>query len=718
MKAMSIKIRLFLYSMLFCFLGLLLVGVYSYYIARKSLLNRTFSQLTSVREEKARLLESFFKDRLRESELASQLISNELDLTKKFIENNPQKHTISPTVLQEFLQKSQCYTSVSIGLPDGSIQCFKLNSDGTNNGIYISTQESVGLKELYQKVVSTNKSSIKDFEYQSLFGENSAYVASPIVGADSKTKGVTFLQIPEHVVNELMTEKNVGKGLGKTGEVYLVGTDYLMRSSSRFVENSSLKTQCKTQAVEMAFEGNEGTMRMNDYRNVSVLSSYRPITILDVQWVIAAEMDWNEVMKDVYTFRNNILIIGVLVFIFLTAGVFLLSRRITAPLVNLKEAASRIGEGKFDMLLPINQRDEIGLLTQVFNKMTLRLRYITRNLQEREQRLLHFYRATVDGIMLHSAGKPLLVNRALTSLSGFSEEELMKLSPENLFNSDDHLLHFSDPCEVYSFETELITRTRTRVPVEVQRKRMKFNEQQVEALVIRNISQRKAVENELVNERLHRFRSVFDGQEQERQRLSRELHDGLGQTLVGLKLRLESIPLEKMGDESKTIEMIKHLCNQTIEETRRISNNLMPAALTQFSLAVVLRNLCNEVQTNSGVSISLVVGVLPETLDQLIKTYAYRISQEALTNIVKHSNATKAVVSVFSDVFKLYLQIEDNGVGFNPSSISEEGNGLYNMKERASLLNGRFELTTSKNKGVKIKVEFPLDNLRKKREHE
>jgi signal transduction histidine kinase len=113
-----------------------------------------------------------------------------------------------------------------------------------------------------------------------------------------------------------------------------------------------------------------------------------------------------------------------------------------------------------------------------------------------------------------------------------------------------------------------------------------------------------------------------------------------------------------------------------------------------------------------------VVGVLPETLDQLIKTYAYRISQEALTNIVKHSNATKAVVSVFSDVFKLYLQIEDNGVGFNPSSISEEGNGLYNMKERASLLNGKFELTTSKNKGVKIKVEFPLDNLRKKREHE
>ncbi len=700
-------------------MGLLFVGVYSYFIARKSLLNRTFSQLTSVREEKARLLEDFFENRIRESEFASTLIVNEAGFNLDERNYNKQLESSLPKTFRIFLWNSGYYSSISIGYPDGTIHCYKITHDSKkNNDVFISRLENVNLLNVYNSVAVSQESTIKDFEYQSIFGENSTFVASPIISNDSIVCGVVFLQIPEQVINSLMKEKNEGKGLGKTGEVYLIGTDYLMRSSSRFVENSTLKIHCKTQAVEKGLQGYEGTMRINDYRNVSVLSSYKPITIKNVQWIIAAEMDWSEAIRDVNKLRRNILIIGILVFIFLTAGVFLLSKRITAPLVNLKEAALRIGEGKFDMLLPINQRDEIGLLTQVFNKMTLRLRYITRNLQEREQRLLHFYRATVDGIMLHSAGKPLLVNRALISLSGFSEEELMKLSPEILFDSDDHLLHFSDPYEVYSFETQLITRSRNKIPVEVQRKRIKYNEQKVEALVIRDISQRKAVENELVNERLHRFRSVFDGQEQERQRLSRELHDGLGQTLVGLKLRLESIPLEKMGDEQKTIEMIKHLCNQTIEETRRISNNLMPAALTQFSLAVVLRNLCNEVQANSGVSISLVVGVLPETLDQLIKTYAYRIAQEALTNIVKHSKATKAVVSVFSDVFKLYLQIEDNGIGFNPSKISEEGNGLYNMKERASLLSGKFELNASTEKGVKIKVEFPLDNLRRKRENE
>lgn len=238
----------------------------------------------------------------------------------------------------------------------------------------------------------------------------------------------------------------------------------------------------------------------------------------------------------------------------------------------------------------------------------------------------------------------------------------------------------------------------------------------MEVMVIRDISERKAIEDELREERINRLRSVIDGQEQERQRLSRELHDGLGQTLVAIKLRLESIPLESLGDQARTIGLVKQMFNQTIEETRRISNNLMPAALTEFSLAVVLRNLCNEVEANSGITISLVVGVLPESLDMLTKTYAYRIVQEALTNMVKHSEASRTVVSVFSDIHKLYLHIEDNGKGFVKSRITSSGNGLYNMRERANLLGGKFDLITSPGKGTMVKVEFPvIINIKEKK---
>jgi len=722
MKSMSIKTRLFFYSILFCFTGLVVVGVYSYYIARQSLLHRTFNQLTSVREEKGKQVEQFFQDRLREVEYAAKVLGTSHHIhgellgeeSKVTVAKNDQPQLIN---LLDFLWRAGCYNSISIGFPDGQIVSIKLKPKGLFDGVYTSSMQAANLDELYQKVAQSRETVIKDFMIRSLLGENSAFVAAPIISTDSLTKGVVFLEIVESAMNQVMSESHAESGLGQTGEVYLVGKDYLMRSTSRFFDNSVLNVSCKTSAIEKALNGEEGTSKIRDYRNVKVLSSFRPINMPHLTWVIAAEMDWNEALRDVNRFKNNILLIGLLVFLLLTLGVFLFSWKVTEPLVKLKEAAIRVGDGKFDVLLPIDQRDEIGLLTQVFNKMTLRLRQTTHRLQEREQRLLHFYRATVDGIMLHSAGKPVMVNRALTLLSGFSEEELMKTSPESLFKGDDHLLHFADPCEVFSFETELKTRNGNEVPVEVQQKRMKFHDQTVEALVIRDISKRKAVENELMKERLQRFRSVFDGQEQERQRLSRELHDGLGQTLVGIKLRLESIPLENLGEERKTIEIVKNMFNQTIEETRRISNNLMPAALTQFSLAVVLRNLCTEFEANSGITGSLVVGVLPESLNQLLKTYAYRIAQEALTNIVKHSNANRAVVSVFSDIFKLYLHIEDNGVGFETSKISDTGNGLYNMKERASLLNGKFVISSSKGQATKIQVEFPLDNLRKKREN-
>jgi signal transduction histidine kinase len=134
----------------------------------------------------------------------------------------------------------------------------------------------------------------------------------------------------------------------------------------------------------------------------------------------------------------------------------------------------------------------------------------------------------------------------------------------------------------------------------------------------------------------------------------------------------------------------------------------MPAALKEFSLAVVLRNLCNEVENNSGISVGLTVGVLPEPIDQLLKTYVYRIVQEALTNVIKHSGASRANITVYADFSNLHLIIEDNGVGFNTSTPTDTGNGLYNMKERAILLNGSINIISSQGKGTKIVAQFPL----------
>ncbi len=721
MRALSIKTRLFIYSILFSLVGLILVGGYSYYIARTALLDRTFNQLTSIREVKGRHVEQFFRDRMRETEFIASL-SEVKNLTTKIgrsenIDINDFKKISSLGSLINFLAEANCYRSFSVGISDGRLFCVKLSEDGVlEHFVYSNIAHNEVLAKLYKEVIGQKEPLLHDFTPSTLLNSFSAFVAAPIFDGEN-ILGVLFLEIPDGALNKLMSERIDEIGLGHTGEVYLAGDDFLMRSSSRFYDNSVLTVHTETDAVKQALNGNYGSGKIVDYRGVKVLSSYSPLNIPNINWVVVAEMDWQEALRDTTKLLKSIILIGLIVFTLITAGVFLFSWRITSPLVKLKEAALRVGEGKFDWMLPIYQRDEIGLLTQVFNKMTLRLKYTTQRLKEREQRLLHFYRATVDGIILHKTGKIILVNRALINLTGFNEEELLRTSPEVLFADEDFLMHYGDSNEIDSFESMLITKNGGKIPVEVQHRRIKHHDQDVETLVLRDISQRKAIEDELKVERLHRLRSVIDGQEQERQRLSRELHDGLGQTLVAIKLRLESIPLDKLGDERKTIEMVKQMFNQTIEETRRISNNLMPAALTEFSLAVVLRNLCNEFESNSGITISLVVGVLPESLDMLTKTYAYRIAQEALTNIVKHSNAKRAVVSVFSDILKLYLHVEDNGDGFNPSKLNGIGNGLYNMKERASLLHGRLEIISSLGKGTKIKAEFPIDNL-KKAKHE
>lgn len=713
MRSYSLRTRLFLYSLVFCFTGVVLVGSYSYFAAKDALIQRTFQQLISLKEEKKARVEDFFLERERDATFLStniEIISMMRTLSKiesSTIDEKKIFASINPKLI-EFLSKAKTYVSISFGLPNGKVQLFVLDSLGQTSGYYSSTLQTISLIDLYNKATVNRKTTIQDFTKGLILKSYSSFLATPVFESDGTLLGVVFLEITDKAINYIMAEQIDEKGLGLTGEVYLVGNDNLLRSTSRFLDKPILSISCSSDVVKKAQKGEKGVKKTLDYRNQLVLSSYGPLSIANLNWVIVAEMDYKEAMMEISILGERILLIGFLVFVILTFGVFILSKRITAPIIRLKEAAQQVGDGKFDQILPVAYQDEIGLLTQVFNKMILQIKQITSSLKEREQRLTHFYKATIDGIVLHKSNAPLLVNHALSSLTGYCADELIKKSPLDYLLVDEEVYSSAQRSSVYSFEAVLKTKSDHKIPVEVQKNRVLFHGQEVESLVIRDISRRKAIEEELHTERLRQMRSVIDGQEQERQRLSRELHDGLGQTLVAIKLKLESIPLEEVGNQRKTVEAVKQMFNQTIEETRRMSNNLMPAALTEFSLAVVLRNLCMEIESNSGINVSLVIGVLPESFSQLLKTYLYRIAQEALNNIVKHSGASRAVISIFSDISKVYLHIEDNGVGYDPSKVNESGNGMYNMKERAILLGGKFEVIASKGNGVKIQAEFPI----------
>jgi len=213
---------------------------------------------------------------------------------------------------------------------------------------------------------------------------------------------------------------------------------------------------------------------------------------------------------------------------------------------------------------------------------------------------------------------------------------------------------------------------------------------------------------QLRHERSGRMRSVFDGEEMERQRLSRELHDGIGQSLIAVKLRLENLLYEESGSVRSSLAELRKYFDQIIDEVRRISNNLMPSVLEVFSIPIAFRNLFTETEEHSRLRIHFEARGDFEDLDKKSKTYIYRLMQEALNNILKHAEASEVWVLLNRTDDQLTLQIRDNGKGFQPDRTGKEsGNGIHNMHERAGLLKGTLEILSAPCLGTAILLTPP-----------
>lgn len=222
----------------------------------------------------------------------------------------------------------------------------------------------------------------------------------------------------------------------------------------------------------------------------------------------------------------------------------------------------------------------------------------------------------------------------------------------------------------------------------------------------------KSKDTELQNERNKRITAMIDGQELERQRLSRELHDGLGQSLIALKLKLS-------GSDDKSLESIQETVAQTsmaiddrINEIRRISNDLMPAVLLEFGLVTAIKNICNNLADNSNININFSHQGELNNLGQRMTIYIFRIIQEALNNMVKHSAAAQAAVLIERAGQKIHINIQDNGKGIRIiEHITMGGSGIPNMRERVRLLKGSIDITSQEGKGTNLRINIPITDL-------
>jgi signal transduction histidine kinase len=144
-----------------------------------------------------------------------------------------------------------------------------------------------------------------------------------------------------------------------------------------------------------------------------------------------------------------------------------------------------------------------------------------------------------------------------------------------------------------------------------------------------------------------------------------------------------------------------------VEELHRISNDMQPAALNELGLEAALQNLCRDVSQQSGLEVEFDTGGVEAPGDK-IAVYLYRICQEALLNAIKHAHATRVSVQVLETRDTIVMIVEDNGRGFDIANHSG-GNGLSNMRDRASLLGGAVSIESSAGYGATIRVKIPKD---------
>ncbi len=345
-------------------------------------------------------------------------------------------------------------------------------------------------------------------------------------------------------------------------------------------------------------------------------------------------------------------------------------------------------------------------------------------LRESEEKFSKAFQASPDGICITEleTGRFMEVNEGYCRLFDHTREALIGHTPVELgiFENKEERRRFLDALLAQGSvrDMELTTRRRDgqKRLVLASAERMELSTRQCIVSVIDDITDRKRIEAEraesIAREQQARTEYTFQliaSQEAERTRIALELHDSLGQNLLLIKNRAQlEMARKKLSKHSREeFQSISDLASQTIAEIRQISHDLRPPQLDILGLTRVLQSLIESAGESSAIAITGKFDAVDDVFLREAATNVYRIVQESLNNILKHSCARKARITLERDVHEVQLRIEDDGCGFT-SGGDGKGLGLKNIAERVRMLDGKMKLDSQPEKGVRIEITIPI----------
>jgi signal transduction histidine kinase len=620
-------------------LCILLTGWQSFNYSRTAMEATTFARLTGIRETKRQQIESYFR-RIR-----THILTLAEDRTTIEAATTLSRTLHTPTSNAFFQTYARRFGYSDILLADAATGKILSSATGHTPATPSLRSGSSGIARAFAGATNPGNGDpvcLVDFApYSAMDSVPAAFVAAPVSNGKRKI-GVLLFELSIRDINAVMTSgaRWEDEGLGKTGETYIVGADFMMRNDSRFfVQDSAayfkrlqrvgiphatlarirsrsttiLLQEAKTEATRDALLGHTDTRLIDDYRGVPVLSSYTPLQIPGVRWVILAEIDAHEAFAPVAALRERLIFAGLVLLLLAWVIGFVLARMIARPLVALTAATDRFAAGDAFPHVPDTSPDEIGLLAKTFNRMAERM-------SENTERL----RREID--------ERTKAERELRT----SHEELRSLST--------HL------------------------------------------------------------------QSV---REEERQGVAREIHDELGQALSTLKLDLALMKEELRqapAAAERRISSMSDMCDTTIKAVRRIITQLRPRLLDDLGLTAAIEWQAEEFQQRTGIHCSL--SIIPDeiTLDAERSTAIFRILQETLTNVARHSGATAVTIQLRLDTTGVTLTVQDNGRGIPRNrALDSRSFGLLGMRERAHYWGGTVTIQGKPMQGTQVAVFLPGD---------
>ncbi|WP_431291691.1 sensor histidine kinase [Pedobacter sp. P26] len=202
-------------------------------------------------------------------------------------------------------------------------------------------------------------------------------------------------------------------------------------------------------------------------------------------------------------------------------------------------------------------------------------------------------------------------------------------------------------------------------------------------------------------------KAMLEGEELERERVARDLHDGLGGMLSGVKIGLSGWTDTQPGiSEDKDLHRIIGQLDTSVTELRRIARNMVPETLLKFGLETALKDLC-EFYMRDGLHITSEMFGIQKDIAMNVQLNIYRIVQELISNAIKHAHADNLILQCSQNENTIFITFEDNGRGFDMDTLSDKkGMGLDNLKNRIAFLQGKFEVHSAPGEGTSIDIEL------------